>query len=72
MKKLALVPCENTPKYCEYFLPTQKQLQENQVRLKLIGIHQLLVYSIDVDLLEVNIDTIKKNTETLMPVRSLV
>jgi hypothetical protein len=36
------------------------------VRLKLNGTHQLLVYSENVNLLDDNIDTIKKNTETLI------
>jgi hypothetical protein len=40
--------------------------QENQVGLKLNGTHQLLAYTDDVNLLEDNIDTIKKNTETLI------
>jgi hypothetical protein len=35
------------------------------VRLKLNGTHQLLDYAGDVNLLYDNIDTVKKNTETL-------
>jgi hypothetical protein len=41
-----------------------KKAQENQVGLKLNGTHQCLAYVDDVNLLEDNIDTIKKNTET--------
>jgi hypothetical protein len=42
------------------------KVQKNQMRLKLIGTHQLLVYADDVNLLGDNIDSIKKNTETLI------
>jgi hypothetical protein len=44
---------------------TIRKAQENQVGLKLNGTHQLLAYA-DVNLLGDNIDTIKKNTETLI------
>jgi hypothetical protein len=43
-----------------------RKVQENQVRLKLNGTHQLLAYADDVNLLGDNIDTINKNTETLI------
>jgi hypothetical protein len=43
-----------------------KKVQENQVKLKLNGTHQLLVYADDVHLLGDNIDTTKKNAETLI------
>jgi hypothetical protein len=42
------------------------KIQENQVELNLMGTHQLLAYADDVNLLGDNIDTIKKNTETLI------
>jgi hypothetical protein len=41
-------------------------VQKNNLGLKLNGIYQLLVYVYDVNLLEDNIDTIKKNTQTLI------
>jgi hypothetical protein len=43
-----------------------RKAQENQVWLKLNETHQLLDYADDVKLLGDNIDTIKKNTETLI------
>jgi hypothetical protein len=43
-----------------------RKVQENQVGLKLNGTHNVLAYADDVNLLGDNIDTIKKNTETLI------
>jgi hypothetical protein len=43
-----------------------RKAQKDQVGLKLNGTHQLLVYADDVNLLGDNIQTIKKNTETLI------
>jgi hypothetical protein len=40
-----------------------RKVQENQVGLKLNGLHQLLVYADDVNLLEDDIDIINRNTE---------
>jgi hypothetical protein len=42
-----------------------RNVQENYVGLKLNGIHQLLAYADDVNLLGDDTVTIKKNTETL-------
>jgi hypothetical protein len=41
-----------------------RKVQEIQVGLKLNGTRQLLAYADDVNLLEDNVDTIKKNIET--------
>jgi hypothetical protein len=43
-----------------------RKVQENQAVLKLNGTHQLLAYADDVNLLGDNIDTINKNTQTLI------
>jgi hypothetical protein len=43
-----------------------RKVQENQVGLKLNGTHQFLAYADDVNLLGDNIDTVEKNTETLI------
>jgi hypothetical protein len=43
-----------------------RKMQENQVGLKVSGTHQLLAYADDVNLLGNNVDTIEKNTETLI------
>jgi hypothetical protein len=45
-----------------------RQVQENQVGLKLNGTHWLLVYADDVNLMGDSMDTIKKNTGTLTDV----
>jgi hypothetical protein len=43
-----------------------RKVQKNQMRRKSNGTYQLLVYADNVTLLGDNIDTIKKNTETLI------
>jgi hypothetical protein len=48
-----------------------RKLQENLVGLKFNGTHQLLAYADDVNLLGNNIDTIKKNPETLIETSTL-
>jgi hypothetical protein len=47
-------------------------ITKNQVGLKLNGTYQIMASADDVHLLGHNIDTTKKNTETLMLVRRLV
>jgi hypothetical protein len=43
-----------------------RKVQEDHVVLEINGAHQLLVYADNVNQLGGNIDTIKKNTETLI------
>jgi hypothetical protein len=68
------VPIQNGLKQGDALSPLQfniaidcamRKVQENQVGLKINRSRQLLVYAGDVNLLGDNIDTIKKNTETL-------
>jgi hypothetical protein len=46
--------------------------KENQAGLKLKGANQLLTYADDVNQLEDNRDTIRKNTDTLIDASKLV
>jgi hypothetical protein len=51
---------------CNFALEyTIRKVQEDQVGLKLNGTHQLLVYADYVNLLGDNVDTTKRNTQTL-------
>jgi hypothetical protein len=43
-----------------------RNIEENQVGLKLNGTHQLLAYADDVNLMRDNMNTIKRNTESLI------
>jgi retron-type reverse transcriptase len=45
-----------------------RKVKENQMRLKLNGTHQLLVYADDGNLLADNINTINRNKEALIDV----
>jgi hypothetical protein len=49
-----------------------RKFQGNQVAMKLNGTHQLLVYADDVNEMGGNIDTIKKNTQTLTDASKVV
>jgi hypothetical protein len=51
---------------------TIRKVQENQAGLKLKGTHQLLAYADGVNILGDNIDTINKNTKTLIAARKEV
>jgi hypothetical protein len=51
---------------------TIRKVQENQVELKLNGVHQLLVYADAMNVLGDNIDTVKKNMETLINISKQV
>jgi hypothetical protein len=61
-------PIQNGPKQGDALSPLLfnfRKVQENHVGLKLNQTHQLLAYTDDMNLLGDNIDTMKKNTETL-------
>jgi hypothetical protein len=67
IKYLKLIVIALTPLIFSFALEYAiSKVQEIQVGLKLNDTYQVLVYADDVNLLEDNTDTIKKNTETLI------
>jgi hypothetical protein len=64
--------CFNAIAFQPCFRYAIRKIHENQVGLKLNGTHQLLAYAYDVNLLGDNIDTIKKNIETLIDISNEV
>jgi hypothetical protein len=55
-----------SPLLFNFALENVIKMSENQVGLKLNGTYQLFFYADDVNLLGANIDTIKKNTQSLI------
>jgi hypothetical protein len=58
-----------SPLHCSFNFALEyaiRMVQDNQVGLKLNGTHQLLAYADDVNLLGDEIDTINRNTDTLI------
>jgi len=48
-----------------------RRVQVNQDDLKLNGVHQLLAYADDVNILGGSVDTVKKNAETLVATKEI-